>query len=79
MTEQEKNDLYQEAKALALAAPVLIPLIENRKRIAYEKLIASFRGGQTEQNLIAELSALEGLMRDITQKQLTYETMEKRK
>lgn len=81
MNEQELNDQTQEARLFAIAAPVILPLIEKRKRYASERLQSKFREGSLDFTaLVAELTTLADLEREIKQKEQIYNTLsEKRK
>lgn len=80
MTPQEKQDALSEARLFALAAPVVLPLIEKRKKYATERLQMKFREGSTDfTTLVAEITTLADLEREIKQKELIYQTMEKQK
>lgn len=72
MTEAEhkKIEALQEQRVFSIAAPVILPLIERRKRIALEQLMSEFKQGQTN-NLakIAEITCLSDLEREIIMKQ----------
>lgn len=74
------DEQLREARLFAVAAPVVLPLIENRKRVAYETLLGNFRAGRLDNtSVIAELSVLDGLERDIRQKEsLINRTPEKK-
>jgi len=68
---------YAEAKTFAWAAPVILPLIEKRKRVAFELLVSEFKQGKTDPTArIAELTVLSDLEREIHQKQNYYEALE---
>jgi len=73
MTDQE----VQESRAFYLAAPVLLPMLERRKRIATEKLLSAFREGRTDLlALTSELNAYVGLEQEIKQLEANYKTLE---
>jgi len=77
MDESERIETLNEARQFYLAAPVMMPLIERRKRIAYERLLAKHRDGDTNVlNLVSELSVLNDLENEIRRKEETYKTME---
>lgn len=80
ITDHERAELQTEARLFALAAPVILPLIEKRKKVALEMLMADFRQGKTDNTArVAELTCLGDLEREIKQKEAMYTTMEKRK
>jgi hypothetical protein len=80
MTDSERNELLQEARIYAIAAPTILALLEKRKRIALESLQSDFRQGKTD-NLarVAEITCLGDLEREIKQKEAIYNTMEMKK
>lgn len=76
MTPDERHEALTEARMFALAAPVILPLIERRKKYATERLQAKFREGSTEfTTLVAEITTLADLEREIKQKEQLYNTM----
>jgi hypothetical protein len=80
MTHEERQEMLSEARIYALAAPSLLQIIEKKKRIATEKLLMGHREGKTDHvALVAELSALDGIERDIKQKQAIFETLTQEK
>lgn len=65
-----------EARMFALAAPVLLPIIEKRRRSAYETMIGEHKLGKTDHVArVAELAALYDLEREIKSKQELYNNM----
>lgn len=79
MTEEQRLEQITEARQFYFASPVLLPLLERMHRIALERLISSYREGNKDAtNLIAELSVIDQLKREVTQKELTYRTMEEK-
>lgn len=79
MTNEERQEMVTEARLFALAAPVVLPLIERRKKHSLDKLLAAHREGRTDTTtLVAELSVLSDLERDIKQKETIYLTLEER-
>lgn len=77
MTEQEIQNLKTDARLFYLAAPVMLPLIEKKKKMAYERLMMKHREGSTEyHNIVAELAVLTDLEREINNKEQTYRAME---
>lgn len=79
MTDEERHEALTEARMFALAAPVILPLIEKRKKFAGERLQTKFREGSTDfVALVAELTVLADLEREINQKQNIYATLERR-
>jgi hypothetical protein len=79
MTDSEREYL-QEAKTFAWAAPVILPLIQRRRKITFDILMSGFRQGnmtpQDQTARLAELSVLADLEREIMQKEQEYRTLE---
>jgi len=74
MNEQEINEM----RMLSLSAHVLVPMIEDLHKYAYEKLLAEFRNGNIEcVALIATCNAYKMLLEEIEIKLNNYENMEK--
>lgn len=79
MTEHERIEAISEARIFALAAPVILPLIERRKKDALARLMQAHRSGRSDTaTLVAELTVLSELEYEITQKELTYRALEER-
>lgn len=77
MTDHERIEMITEARMFALAAPIILPLIEKRKKFALEKLLTAHRDGRTETaTIVAELAVLADLEREINQKESMYRTLE---
>jgi hypothetical protein len=73
-------DEINEARVLHLAAHAIIPLIEERKQIAYERLMGDFRNSRTANlALVAECSAYTSILEDIHNKLQSYENLSKEK
>lgn len=67
--EEKRMKLVQEARHLAVASPVLLPMLEGRKAAAFNKLISIYREGKTDFiTTIAELSVIEALKREVNSK-----------
>lgn len=80
MTDHERQEALSEARLFALAAPVILPLIEKRKKIASDRLMAKFKEGSNDFiTLVAELNSLTDLEREIKQKELIYQTLESKR
>lgn len=80
MTDHERQEALSEARLFALAAPVILPLIEKRKKIASDRLMAKFKEGSNDFiTLVAELNSLTDLEREIKQKELIYQTLENKR
>lgn len=76
MTDQERQEMIQEARIFALARPIILPLLEKRKKVAFERLMLAHKEGKTENvALVAELSVLSDLEREINQKDAFYNSM----
>lgn len=61
----------------SLAAPVVLPLIEKRRKIAFDRLMAKHREGSTDYlTLVSELSVLNDLERDIKSRAEDYNILE---
>lgn len=76
MTEQERN----EARHFFLAAPILLPLLERRKKDAINRLMVKHREGDTRfDTLVAEIAVLTTLEAEINTKLKIYETLEAKK
>ncbi len=74
---EENTQLLHELRVFALSVPVIIPLIEKRKKIAFEKLMQRHKEGITDYiALVAELNVLNDLEREIRNKAQTYQAME---
>jgi len=79
MKNDDRQEEILEAKMFALAAPVILPLIEKRKRYATERLQSKFREGGTDfMTLVAELTTLADLEREIKQKESMYNTLQEK-
>ena len=78
LTDHEKIELIAEAKVFYLSAPVILPMIERRKREALGRLMQAHKSGRTDTaTIVAELSAFTDLESEIKQKEQTYRTLEK--
>lgn len=76
MTDEERDRL-NEAKTFAWAAPLVLPLIERRKRAAVEMLLREYREGKTDHtNRVAELNAFYTIEQELKQKAQEYATLE---
>lgn len=65
MTEKELS----AARTLSVSAHVLIPLIEDLHTQSYDKLLASFRGGEKDNlPLVAECNAYRTILEEIRYK-----------
>lgn len=77
MTENERHNLLTEARQYQIAAPILLPILEKRKHIAMTKLMQKYREGATDYlTLVAELSVLTDLARELTSKESTFQLLE---
>lgn len=77
MKEEERQELYADARVFALAAPVILPLLEKRKREAFGRLMQAHKAGQTDTaTIVAELSAFTDIEQEIKQKESIYRQLE---
>lgn len=73
MTEEEKIEL----KTFAWAVPLILPLIQKRRKYAFDRLMMEFKQGNVSPTaLLAELNCLTDLERELEQKQQEFRTME---
>ena len=76
MTQEERNEMLRDARLISLAAPVVLPILEKRKRIALQKLISKHREGDTNTlTLISEITVLTDIESEIKQKVQIVETL----
>jgi hypothetical protein len=67
--EEMRRQLVQEARYLAVASPVLDPMLEKRKEVAFRRLLSQHRGGgPIDPNIIAELSVIDSLQNELKSK-----------
>ena len=72
-------DTLNDGRVLKIAAPVLLPLLDKRKKSAIGKLLGQFRMGNSDLvGYVAELSSIYGLYEDITNKIRSTETLEEK-
>lgn len=77
MTPEERTEAIAEARIFALAAPVLRPIIERRKRDALGRLMQAHKAGRTDTAaIVAEISAFDDIERELDQKESTYRYLE---
>jgi len=58
-----------EARQLSVAAPILLPMLERRKRMAYQSMLADYRDGRIpSHNHIATMFVIESIMSEIHSK-----------
>lgn len=77
MTEHERIEAISEARIFAIAAPLIRPLIERRKKDALARLMQAHRAGRSDTaTLVAEVTVLSEIEHEINQKELTYRTLE---
>jgi len=73
-----REELMNEARLFYLASPVILPLIERRRKFAFDMLMQAHKAGRTDTTtIVAELAVLTDLEREVNTKQQSYETMEK--
>lgn len=76
-SDHDKIEAIAEARVFALAAPVVLPLLEKRKKEALGRLLIAYRSGKTElTTIVAEISALTDLELEITRKESTFRQLE---
>lgn len=77
--EEKRMKLVAEARHLAVASPVLLPMLEAKRSAAFNKLISIYREGKTDfMTTIAELSVLESIKREVLSKIEYLQLMEDR-
>lgn len=77
MTDHERTEIIAEARIFALAAPVILPLVEKRKREALGRLMQAHKAGRSDvMTLVAEISVLTDLENEINIKETTYRSLE---
>lgn len=68
-SEELRRQEISEARQLAVAVPILSPMLESRKRMAFQRLMSAHRDGKpVDSNAIAELYILDGLQAEIRNK-----------
>jgi hypothetical protein len=76
-SDEDRNRLITEARHFYTAAPVLLPLLEKRKRVAFDRLMLAHKEGKTDYiALVAELNVINDLEREILTKEQTYRSLE---
>lgn len=66
--------LKEEARRIYYAAPLLFPLLKEKKENANRRLIASFREGRTDNvALVAEIAVITEIERELMTKVQLYE------
>lgn len=79
MTDEERREMIQEARMLSIAAPVILPMIRERKRVSLETLLMKFRSGEKDLlTQVADLSSLDSLERDIIAKDQTFKQLQEK-
>lgn len=67
------NDL----RALAMASPYLMPLLERRKHMALKKLVSAYRSNDSNlQAIAAEIAVLDDLENELKRKHLELQGMQ---
>lgn len=66
--EGEKMRLLTEARQIQAAAPLLFPMLERKRESTLQRLISTYRNGQTDLNAVAELSVIESLLAELKSK-----------
>jgi len=68
-SEDEQRRLISEARQLVVAVPVLGPMLERRKSMAFQRLIAAHRDGKpVDVNAVSELYIVESILSEIKSK-----------
>lgn len=68
------SDQLNEARVFSMTAHVIIPLLEERKKNAYERLLGEFRNSKTASlTLVAECNAYSSILDEINTKIQMYE------
>ena len=64
------RQLIQEARQISVAYPVIEPLLQKRKDQALKRLLSHYRDSKhlDQQNVIAELFVIEGIMVELKSK-----------
>lgn len=63
------NQQIAEARQLSIAAPIILPMLERRKLMAYQKVLGAHRGAKPpDANAIAEMSVIEQIQSEIREK-----------
>ncbi len=79
MTDDERIELVSEARVFALAAPVILPIIEKKKKDALARLLQAHKMGRGDTaTIVAELCAFSDIESDIKQKEIMYRTLEEK-
>lgn len=79
MTDEERHREITETRQFYIGAPVILPLIQQRKRVAFERLMSKHKEGATDYlALVAELNVLNDLEREIIGKEQTYRALEEK-
>lgn len=72
------SEQLNEYRVLHITASSLLPLLEKRKEVAYQKLIGEFRNSKTaDLALVAECNAYTSLLDEIGSKLAAYERLSK--
>lgn len=76
MNEEERHDLIAEAKIIAIANPILFPILAKRKAEAFGRLRQAHKMGRTDTDtIVAELSVLSDIEDELRQKEAIYDTL----
>lgn len=75
LTEHERIEVESEARVFHLASPIILPMIEKRKREAFGRLMQAHKSGRTDTStIVAELSAFNDLEIELKRKEMIYKT-----
>lgn len=80
MTQEERQQTLDECRRFYVAAPVVVPLIEKQRKLAFDKLMGEYRdrSGKYE-SLIAELYVLTNMEREFNVREQMLRTLEEKK
>jgi hypothetical protein len=77
MTESERQEMLTEARIFHITAPTILPILEKRKKVAFDRLMLKHREGSTDYlTLVAELNVLTDIENEINRKAQTFKTLE---
>lgn len=77
MTDQEENDLRQEARVFYSIAPLVLPILERRKTNVLSRMRLAHQAKEKDHTtLVAELSVLTDLEDEIKRKKQEYQVLE---
>jgi len=78
MSVHDLTEKISEARRFYMAAPVIVPMLEKRHKLALQRLMGKYRDGETDYiNVIAELYTLSTLLNEIRIQEQLYNELEK--